>query len=202
MDAIGQLGADTFLNLLSVQLQYQDPLQPMDSMQFVTQLAQFTQVEKSVNMDKTLGTLTQYMASMNNYNAAGLIGKDVQVEGRSFPLREDVPATLNYQLEGDAREVMIQISDETGNVVRNIRAGVQPAGMQNVTWNGLDEHGNNLPEGTYTYDVSAADVTGAPVRAQTYTQGRVTGVTFENSIAYLMVNGARVPASGVLRIDQ
>ncbi|WDT75333.1 MAG: hypothetical protein MPW16_18955 [Candidatus Manganitrophus sp.] len=97
---------------------------------------------------------------------------------------------------------MIQISDETGNVVRNIRAGVQPAGMRNVTWNGLDEHGNNLPEGTYTYDVSAVDVTGAPVRAQTYTQGRVTGVTFENSIAYLMVNGARVPASGVLRIDQ
>lgn len=202
MEAINQLGADTFLKLLSVQLQYQDPLQPMDSMQFVTQLAQFSQVEKSVNMDKTLGTLTQYMASINNYSAAGLIGKDVQVEGRSVPLREETPAILNYQLGGDAREVMIQISDEAGNVVRTIRAGAQPAGMQNVTWNGLDEQGNHLPDGTYTYEVSAADVAGAPVQAQTYTNGQVTGVTFENSIAYLMVNGARVPASGVLRINR
>ena len=201
MEAINKLGADTFLKLLSVQLQYQDPLQPMESTQFVTQLAQFSQVEKAVNMDKTLGTLTQYMASINNYNAAGLIGKEVQVEGRSVPLREETPATLNYQLEGDAKEVMIQISDEAGNVVRNIRAGVQPAGIQNVTWNGLDEQGNNLPDGTYTYDVSALDVSGAPVQVQTYTHGQVTGVTFENSIAYLVVNGARVPASGVLRID-
>lgn len=202
MDAMNQLGADTFLRLLSVQLQYQDPLQPMDSTQFVTQLAQFSQVEKAVNMDKTLGTLTQYTASINNYSAAGLIGKEVQVEGRSVPLREDAPATLNYQLEGDAREVMIQISDETGNVVRNIRLGIQPAGIQNITWNGLDDQGNKMPEGTYAYDVSAVNAAGAPVRAQPYTNGKVTGVTFENGNAYLLVNGARVPASGVLRINQ
>ncbi|WDT75332.1 MAG: hypothetical protein MPW16_18950 [Candidatus Manganitrophus sp.] len=98
MDAIGQLGADTFLNLLSVQLQYQDPLQPMDSMQFVTQLAQFTQVEKSVNMDKTLGTLTQYMASMNNYNAAGLIGKDVQVEGEELSSAGGYPRDIELSI--------------------------------------------------------------------------------------------------------
>jgi flagellar basal-body rod modification protein FlgD len=198
---LSQLGADTFLKLLTTQLQFQDPLQPMESTEFITQLAQFSEVEKSVDMNKTLGTLTQYMASINNYGAAGLIGKEVQVEGRGIALREETPATLNYQLGGEAREVMVRISDEAGRVVRTLLVGGQPAGFQNVTWNGLDEQGNRLPSGGYTYEVSAVDGERRPVPATTFMQGRVTGITFEGGIAYLMVNGARVPASGVLRIN-
>lgn len=198
--AINKLGADTFLKLLTAQLQFQDPLQPMESTQFVTQLAQFSQVEKSVDMNKSIGTLTQYMASLNNYSAAGLIGKNVQVEGSAFPLGE-TPPMLTYQLEGDAKQVLIQVSNAAGDVLRTIRAGAQPAGIQSVTWNGLDEQGNRLPAGTYDFDIAAADGSGQPVKAVTYTHGQVTGVTFDNNIAYLMVNGARVPASGVLRID-
>ncbi|MBI3803006.1 MAG: flagellar hook assembly protein FlgD [Nitrospirae bacterium] len=199
--AVNQLGADTFLRLLTAQLQFQDPLQPMDSTQFVTQLAQFSQVEKAVDMNKSIGTLTQYMASINNYSAAGLIGKNVQVEGSTIPVNGNTSPTLSYQLGGDAKQVLIQISDREGNVVRSLRAGAQPAGLQTVTWNGLDDQGNRLPSGEYTLNVAAVDGSGQPVQATTYTHGQVTGVTFENNIAYLMVNGARVPASGVLRID-
>lgn len=199
--ALSQLGADTFLRLLTAQLQFQDPLQPMESTEFVTQLAQFSEVEKTVDMNKTLGTLTQYMASINNYNAAGLIGKEVQVEGRSIPLRENTPATVNYQLGGNASEVMIRISDRSGHVVRTLLAGGQTSGFQNVTWNGLDEQGNRLPNGEYTYELSALDAERRPVQATTYTQGRVTGIAFEGGIAYLTVNGAQVPASGVLKIN-
>lgn len=198
--AINQLGADTFLKLLTAQLQFQDPLQPMESTQFITQLAQFSQVEKAVDMNKSIGTLTQYMASLNNYSAAGLIGKNVQVAGGAVPLAGNAPI-LNYQLEGDAKEVLIQIMNGAGDVVRNIRMGAQPAGLQNATWNGLDEQGNRLPNGEYTFHVAAVDAGGQPVQAVTYTHGQVTGVTFENNAAYLMVNGARVPASGVLQID-
>jgi len=200
-EALSQLGADTFLKLLTAQLQFQDPLQPMESTEFVTQLAQFSEVEKTVDMNKTLGTLTQYMASINNYNAAGLIGREVQVEGGGVPLRENTPGILNYRLEGDSTEVMIRISDGAGNVVRTLLAGRQTAGFQSVTWNGLDEQGNRLPDGEYRYDVSAVDAERRPVLTTTYTQGRVTGITFEGGIAYLTVNGARVPASGVLRIN-
>lgn len=199
--ALSQLGADTFLRLLTAQLQFQDPLQPMESTEFVTQLAQFSEVEKTVDMNKTLGTLTQYMASINNYNAAGLIGKEVQVEGRSIPLRENTPATVNYQLGGNASEVMIRISDRSGHVVRTLLTGGQTSGFQNVTWNGLDEQGNRLPNGEYTYEISALDAERRPVQATTYTQGRVTGIAFEGGIAYLTVNGAQVPASGVLKIN-
>jgi flagellar basal-body rod modification protein FlgD len=198
---LSQLGADTFLKLLTAQLQFQDPLQPMESTEFITQLAQFSEVEKTVDMNKTLGTLTQYMASINNYGAAGLIGKEVQVEGSRMALREETPATLTYQLGGGAREVLVRISNDAGRVVRTLLAGEQPAGLQNVIWNGLDEQGNRLPSGEYTYEVSAVDAERRPVRATTFTQGRVTGITFEGSMAYLMVNGARVPASGVLRIN-
>src|SRR5579884_16796 len=199
--AVNKLGDDAFLKLLTAQLQFQDPLQPMDSMQFVTQLAQFSQVEKSVDMNNSINTLTQYMASLNNYSTAGLIGKKVQVQGSAIPFDGNTQPTLNYQLGGDANQVLIQVSNSAGNVVKTIRAGAQPAGLQGVTWNGLDDQGNRLPGGAYTFDVAAVDGGGQPVQATTLTDGLVTGVTFEKNAAYLMVNGARVPASGILQID-
>jgi flagellar basal-body rod modification protein FlgD len=65
-DQTGSLGEDAFMQLLVTQLQNQDPTQPQDSSQFVTQLAQFSSLEKLTSMDQTLTTLTSINASLTN----------------------------------------------------------------------------------------------------------------------------------------
>ena len=66
------LGEHAFLRLLTTQLQYQDPLKPMDNVQFVTQLAQFSQLEQTTDLKNRMESSLQYLASLNTYGAAGL----------------------------------------------------------------------------------------------------------------------------------
>jgi flagellar basal-body rod modification protein FlgD len=195
------LGQNAFLQLLTTQLKFQDPLKPMESTEFVTQLAQFSQLEETTTMNKTLGTSLQYMASLNNYGAAGLLGKTVQVIGGSAPLVAGSPSTLTFRLAGSAKNATLQISDPAGNVVRTINVGAQPAGVQEVNWNGRDNNGNVLPSGRYSYTVAAVDQAGAAVKVDTYNSGTVTGVIYDDGIAYLTVAGQKVPASDVVKIN-
>lgn len=195
------LGQDAFLQLLATQLQYQDPLDPMDSTAFVSQLAQFSELEQMTNMNQTLQTSTQYLASLNNFSATGLIGKQVLVTGDSVQLTEGSSTTVTYNLDGEAAQVTVQIMDAAGNVVRTIQAGAQAAGVQNITWDGLDENGNAMGAGEYTYTVTATAADGAAVTSAAYAQGTVTGIQFDNGAAYLTVNGQEVPLSAIIQIQ-
>ncbi|MBF0343145.1 MAG: flagellar hook assembly protein FlgD [Nitrospirae bacterium] len=71
------LGKNEFLKLFTSQLKYQDPLNPMDSTNFTTQLAQFSSLEQLYNINSNLKTLTDYENSVNNVLAVSLIGKSV-----------------------------------------------------------------------------------------------------------------------------
>ncbi|WP_040334232.1 flagellar hook capping FlgD N-terminal domain-containing protein [Candidatus Magnetobacterium casense] len=72
-----ELGKDDFLKLFTSQLKYQDPLNPMDSTSFTTQLAQFSSLEQLYNINSNIKTLTQYENSLNNVMAVSMIGKSV-----------------------------------------------------------------------------------------------------------------------------
>ena len=77
-DALGNASSDTFLKLLVAQLRYQDPMNPADPTQFMTQTAQFTEVEKLTAMDTTL---TNDLATQQQTLAATLIGDQVTMGG-------------------------------------------------------------------------------------------------------------------------
>ncbi len=195
------LGEDAFMKLLTTQLQYQDPLKPVGSTEFVSQLAQFSQLEQTTSLKKVMQTSANHMQSLNHFSAAGLIGKEVKGIGGAISLTPKNPSSFTYRLEGDADETTIQISNKEGAIVRIMQARSQTAGVKTATWDGLDSNGNAMPGGEYTYTVAAADRAGNPVKTTTYTQGRVSSVTVENGIAYLTVNGEKIPASGVGHIN-
>lgn len=194
------LGEHAFLRLLTTQLQYQDPLNPMDNVQFVTQLAQFSQLEQSTDLNARMDSSLGYLASLNTYGAAGLLGREVQVTGGHVALGEERPVSLRYRIEGDATRVGIRVMNDTGATVRLIEAREQTAGARAVSWDGRDESGRLVPDGAYTYTVSALDTAGVPVPTTTFSVGRVTGVNTDNGQVSLTVNGERVPASAVLAI--
>ena len=191
---------DNFLILLTTQLRNQDPLEPLDSNQFTEQLVQFSGVEQAI---KTNAKLDQLIAQQGNNQltaALGFIGKSVEVESAGLNL-SDGEARIVYGLASNAQETTIEILDANGRPVRRL-SGATGAGRHELTWDGKDAFGNLLPDGLYSFVVSATDATGDRVPVGQGTIGRVTGIEVINGEVILSLGALQVPLSEVLAITE
>lgn len=183
------LGQDDFMRLLLEELSHQDPLNPMDSKEFTVQMTQFSSLEGINDINRNLNNLLSFQQSMQNATVTNMIGKTVTVDGNSTHLNG--MASMNYDLEGDAASVKIIVSDGTGRVVRSEDIGAQTAGGNQFIWDGKDDMGNQLADGSYSFEVEAIDSTGEYVNSSSTSAGYVTGVAFENGLTYLVLDGTR-----------
>ena len=100
------LGKDDFLKLFVAQLQNQDPLSPMESTEFTSQLAQFSSLEQLTNMNQNLDYLLMYQASMNNAEAINFIGSTVKASGNSISVKDGESDQIQFDLAADAADAM------------------------------------------------------------------------------------------------
>jgi flagellar basal-body rod modification protein FlgD len=187
-----ELGKNDFLNLLVAQLKNQDPLKPMDSSSFVAELAQFSQLEQSVNQSKILQEVLDSQQASLQYSLLPLVGRVVRVEG-GFAQLGDAPAPLDYSVSRDAASVKVAIMNASGQVVRTLDLGAQRAGAQQVTWDGRDQNGTMMQPGTYRYAVAASDAQDQAVPTTMKAQLTITGIRLEEGQPKL--------AAGELTID-
>tara|TARA_R110002126_G_scaffold7828_12_gene37831 strand:- start:4309 stop:5043 length:735 start_codon:yes stop_codon:yes gene_type:complete len=164
---------DTFLTLLTTQLRYQDPLEPMDSAEFTNQLVQFSQVEQSIKSNSNLEKLLGYQGSNQAVAAISYIGTTVEALSSALPL-VDGSATMNYVLGEKAESAKVLIYDATGAQVRSIESATS-LGKHTVNWDGKDDDGNTLPDGAYTVVVSARDADTNIIDVATSITAKVTG---------------------------
>jgi flagellar basal-body rod modification protein FlgD len=195
------LGEDQFLQLLTAQLQNQDPLNPMDDSAFVAQLAQFSSVEQLTTVNSNLDQLLVSQTSGNQTATAGLIGKDVLYSSNDVTLGASGGATLYANLASAASNVTATITNSSGDVVRTIQLGSEPAGSLQTPWDGLDNNGNPLPPGTYTVSMNATDASGNAVTVTQEQEGLVTGVNFSAGYPQLLVNGQQISLSNIVELD-
>jgi flagellar basal-body rod modification protein FlgD len=194
------LGKDDFLNLLVAQLQNQDPLNPMDSTAFTSQLAEFSSLEQLANVNENLEYLQMYQSSINNAQAVSFIGKNIDALGNSIQLKSGETEKIQFELSEDSSLVSVNIYDEAGSLVKYIENGLMGEGKQSVEWDGTDNSGNTLPEGIYKYEVMAVDANGNKVQTASYISDRVTGVTFKNGVTYLLAGGMQIPIGDVIEV--
>lgn len=193
------MGKDDFLQLLITQMKNQDPLNPMDSSDYASQLAQFSTLEAVENLNDTAETQLVLTQSLNNSYYTQLIGKEVKAESSDISL-EDSQANVNYNLGADADSVTVQICDEAGNTVRTFTYGSQSSGDQTIAWNGRDNNGNAVADGTYTVKITAS-ADGTSVSADSWITGLVSGITYSNGSAMLQVGDLEVDISSVISVD-
>jgi flagellar basal-body rod modification protein FlgD len=186
---------DTFLKLLTTQLQYQDPLEPMKSNEFVSQLVQFTQVEQAIEQNKSLDRLLDLQTTNQTTAALNYIGSAIEANGAIAPL-QDGQAEYGYTLDEDADATLLVISDADGVVVSSA-AGETLTGAHKYIWDGLDRAGKQLPPGNYRLTVTARDAEGALLEATTTVAGKVTGVRTDETGAILMLDDVEIPLSDV-----
>lgn len=191
---------DTFLTLLTTQLQYQDPLNPMDTNEFTSQLVEFTGVEQAINTNKKLDELIALQNGMQLNDAVGYIGKSVGADGIILMLQGG-ESTVTYDLGANAAEVNILIIDELGNTVRTIEGDTE-VGHHEITWDGLDDDGEPLEDGLYGFLVTAIDGDDKPVELVQGTVGQVSGVKLVDGEVVLEIGELEVALSDVLTIEQ
>lgn len=172
--AAAQEASDRFLTLLVTQLRNQDPLNPLDNAQVTTQLAQISTVSGINKLNDTVASLSASMAAGQYLQAITLVGRDVVVAGEKMTLAEG-KAPYGMAIAKDADGVAVTIKDAAGVAVRTIDLGAQKAGIHTFEWDGKDNAGKAMADGTYTMSVTAA-AKGEAVATDALTIAKVTGV--------------------------
>ncbi len=189
---------DSFLKLLTTQLQHQDPTSPMDSNQFISQLVAFAGVEQQINSNSNLETLIGLQNNNLTTSALGYIGQTVQASGDTTALANG-QAQYAYNLPSTAAATDLAILDPSGHVVY-ATAGATTQGDHSFTWNGQDLNGNTLPDGPYTLKVVSQDATGNAITATTSIFGKVTGVSNNSTGLSLDIGSSNIPVADVTGI--
>lgn len=191
---------DTFLTLLTTQLQYQDPLDPMDTNEFTSQLVEFTGVEQAIATNDKLQELIALQGAAQLNDAALYIGKTVSADSIILMLK-DGSSTINYELGANAADVNVLIIDELGNTVRTLE-GDTGFGTHEMTWDGLDEDGEPLEDGLYGFLVTAIDADDNPVPLVQGTAGQVTGVKSVNGEVIVEIGELEIELRKILSVKE
>jgi len=196
----GSLSQADFLKLMTAQLQAQDPTKPVDNTQFVSQMAQFSQLSSSqdllTSVNALSSTLNSSMQTAQMLGSSSLVSRQVMVPS----------STLNYSgggITGAASvsgtgPVTVSIADASGKVVRSLNLGNQNTGLSPFSWDGKDDSGNPVAQGAYSVSASS---NGSALN--TYVAGTVTAVGYGGGGVgtYLQVAGVGgVPLTQVAQI--
>jgi len=194
---LSDVGYDDFLTLLIAEIQHQDPLEPMDSSKFTSQLAEFSTVEQLFGMRDTLENIDAGISAQGEQDYIDLIGKTVKAEGDTLILQNGAARAGYYQL-AETGDVTIRIYDERGWPVRSMVLDDQPAGGHAVAWDGKNDAGEDMNNGNYTFEVTAKSDRGAYISVLPHISGEVTGLLYENGQAYLLMGDRMVSTENAI----
>lgn len=186
-----------FLQLLTTQLQNQDPLSPLDSNEFTNQLVQFSQVEQQINSNAKLDDLVALNLNNSITSALSYIGKDVSYISAEIAHEQGTPSTIRYSLDGPAVVSQINIFNEEGNLVFSTDAQ-RSAGVHEFEWTGRDFLNNELPSGTYSVSIDSLDAEENVVNTTTVVTSRVKGVEQQDGIVFALVGERAVAVTDIL----
>lgn len=196
-----ELGKDDFMKLMSAQLKYQDPVNPMKNEQMAAQLAQFSALEQMMNVNSNLEKMASGQKPSEHMMAASLIGKRVTTDTSHFMLEKGATPEITFNLPSDANSVNVAVVNAKGEVVREFDLGEMQRGPQSVRWDGKNAKFQDQPVGEYSYRLVASDGNGKAIPIKNDSSGIVSGVTFEAGKSVLLVDGKKVPIESVGRIE-
>jgi len=186
----------TFLTLLTTQLQNQNPLDPLDTNQFTQQLVQFAGVEQQLKSNDQLKSLIDIEKSAQATQALVYVGNTVAVDGSKAQF--DKSATWNFQAEKDT-SATITITNSTGQTAFTGSYTLKQ-GNSSFVWDGKGNDGVQWPAGTYTMTATGKDSSGNSVAISTEVQGIVDSVDLTASPPLLSIGGQNYTTDKIKRV--
>lgn len=189
-----QISESGFLQLISTQMQNQDPLNPTDPSQFLQQIEGLSEVSSMQSMQTSL-------QSSQLTNGAALIGQTVLAPSNTATLAAGGQVSGAVTAPAGATSLAVSITDSSGAQVAAFQVTPQSSGLTNFTWNGTNASGSSAPAGQYNVTVTAT-VNGASQSVSPLIQSTVSSVTLDPSSQALDVNTSNgtVPLSSVVSV--
>ncbi|WP_448203194.1 flagellar hook assembly protein FlgD [Azospirillum sp. sgz302134] len=173
----------SFLKLLTTQMQNQDPTKPMDTNDMTRQLVDFANVEQNIGTNSRLDKLLKLQGASTASTNLAYLGRTVAFKGDSFDYAQGMTeAPLGYELEKSAKSVRVDILDSKGRTVRSMKGETEAGTRHVVNWDFKDDNGNAVQPGTYKLNIApVSDKKDDTIKATTYTFGTVHGVGSDKS---------------------
>ncbi|MDP9014333.1 MAG: flagellar hook assembly protein FlgD [Pseudomonadota bacterium] len=198
------LGGTNFLTLMLAQLKNQDPTSPVDSNQFLNQLASLSTVQGITQLNTSFASLSSSLVSTQALQASSLLGHQALVSSTTAALPANGTVTGAVKIPQSTSQAVLNISDSSGALVRQIDLGAQSTGLANFSWDGKLADGTQAPAGNYKLSAQYAGATSGGTAATTYVNGTVQSVTMGAGTTGLTLNVSglgSVPFSNVQQIS-
>ncbi|PVX30279.1 flagellar hook assembly protein FlgD [Sphingomonas pokkalii] len=201
--ATSKLTADfnLFLKLLTTQMQNQDPMNPTDSSQYTQQLVQYSQVEQSIQQNKTLTTMLSTMNMQSLTQNSSMIGQTVEIDSDMAAVSASRPAQWNWIATNSVTGMTATILDSKGNKV-DTRTFEATGTSGTFSWDGTTKDGKKLDPGIYRVALSGVNAAGAAIKARPSATGIVDNVQMINGAPVVSLNDAQYPTSLITRIQK
>ncbi|MFO7748843.1 MAG: FlgD immunoglobulin-like domain containing protein [Desulfobacteraceae bacterium] len=193
------LGRENFLTMLVAQLENQDPLNPMEGSDFSAQLAQFSSLEQLMNLNETMENMATAFTNSSEADVTNLVGKEVTGEVDAIEVADGQSFGGAYTIT-EPGDVMVEIYDAEGNEVRSLYPGQKTSGSYNLNWDGRNNSGDMVEDGSYKYKVLVNSGSGFAEMPTTVT-GTVDSVVYNEGKAYLRVNDTLVNPESLVQIS-
>ncbi|MGQ9819223.1 MAG: flagellar hook assembly protein FlgD [Candidatus Kapaibacteriales bacterium] len=200
----GSLSKDDFLKLLTIQLKTQNPMKPVDNMEFASQLAQFSQLEQLANIRKLLesqGYLFEALAE--TLQSSSVLGENAEVFSNKIYFDGEKTTNFGFRLDSNIQSAELIIRDSSGNEIRRI--GLEPSmltsGTHQLEWDGKDNRGSKVPAGEYSFQVITKNANGGYSNAETFIFGKIQTIRFKPTGTVIVIDNIELPIKNVISIS-
>jgi flagellar basal-body rod modification protein FlgD len=198
------LDTTQFLQLMTTQLKSQDPTQPLDPSQFVSQLAQLSEVSSIEGMQTSIASLVSSLGASQLLTGSNLVGRDVTAPGDTVTLgATGTPSSGVVTVPASTTAMTVNVVDSIGQTINQINLTPQPGTQQTFTWDGTTSTGARAPAGTYTFQ-AVGDVGGQSTSLTTAISTPVQSVSVNSTTNSLMLNTVdlgSIPFSSVTQVN-
>ena len=193
------LGNDDFLTLLLVELQHQDPTEPMDSEKILSQTSQLATLEASQNTNDALEKLATSLGSSQQFSTISAIGKTADLGSNAIAFDKGTSSSFEVYFPDDIHDGSIEILDSNGNIVNTLPVDENPSDVYQFNWDGTLSNGATADSGVYYVTASYNNSAG---EAKTTRLGAypIESVRFDGGETLVKVGSNYVPLSSIKEV--
>lgn len=180
-----ELSQESFLKLLITQLKNQDPMNPQDPGQFMSDMAQFGTLSGVSKINQAVGDLVNHFQSHRALQASSMVGRNVRVASQiaHLPKGESMVGIIDVPTKVD--DLMVTIYNASGKEIDTVLLKQKEKGSVEFQWDGKDKAGNLQPEGRYAF-VATATIGGQPIQMETFVDANVDSVIMDKTNSFVL----------------
>lgn len=170
-----------FLTLLTTQLEYQDPTNPVDNTEMVNQMTNYSMLDEDVQQNENLETIINQLDALSALSTSGYIGEEVMADGGVISVEDGATTSVTIDLQEDASVLGLNIYDSEGTLMDTVYYTDIEAGEFEISGEDILSNSNIESDGTYTALVFANDADEASVPVYIKSAGTITAVDQDDS---------------------